>query len=1762
MKPFYTLFTCTLLTLASTVDTAAQAVRNVRFTIDASAANRKPISPLVYGTNDHYPYATAKRMGGNRLTGYNWENNASNAGRDWLHQSDNWVPAQWNTPWDQYDVPGSALVAFHDQSLQQGAYSLATLPMAGYVAKDKNSDVTAAESAPSPRWAQVVTRKPGGQLSLTPDVNDNAVYVDEELHFMLNRYNRSNTATGIKGYSLDNEPCIWFDTHPRLFGHTGVTVNYLMTKSYETAELVKEMDPTAEVYGPALWGYTAYQNLQFAPDWEQVRGNYAIFLHYYLAKMRERSQTAGKRLLDVLDVHWYPQQHRDFGGMSPFDDENDDNSVAARVEMSRSLWDETYHENTWVQDASNGGIFPVLPKLHEMTDDFYPGTKLGITEYSFGGTSHVSGTVAQADALGAFGANGVYLATYWGAVTGYIQSGFDLFCNYDGNGGKYGNTAVSAQTDNRNLSAVYASVNAGNDQYMHAIAINRSVTDTVIATVAFSGARAYLSASVYAVDRNSPLVRRLEDVRGIENNSFQVKLPPMTVYHLVLSETDLTVYPYITNLNINPSVGYSDGHAEFTVSATITDSDNDMQTPTIDLRPVGGQAATPMVRNGDQYTIRFTVPANTASGLKLLEISAVDDAGHSVKGNVTYRVIRDVASTDIWNGDAIRGGEGERFADPGDQSASVQRIERRPDGGNTDPGSLYLRFKHDPNNWSLMTWRIDPNAGNARDVSEFGYLEFYIRSNAPEYADIEFSVRDASANMNVSNTVKLKANGYISSFHPTQFTKVKIPFTDLFTGSGFDLSRLWQFNFLVNTAQDGFEVWIDDVRAVPFDNPTVQPELRDVRIQPAEGFADGTTPVTISAIATDPNNDLQSVTVDLSPIGGANNQGLTLANGRYSASFTVPREAPPGPRTFNVTATDAKGNTAAGSANFYVWSPASSDIIWDGDTKNVGVAEASSNPESRIFVAQTGGNKGPISLRAHLQPNPEPYAYVTWDLAEFNDARMIDVRQKRYLNFSVLIPNGGGRTDFDLQIYFKDRFGESTQVLGLKAGGYLTSYTGNYQNVRIPIADLLANSPINPAKIAWMGLLSERLPDPGTHVQLDDIYLSGSPVADVQIETQAATCGNNGRIEVKDVTGGSGNYRYRLGASAFQSSPVFENLNANTYDLRIEGDGGFVYVETIVLTGGSGLQGNLSVANASGNIDLTITGGSGNYTYRWSNNATTEDLTNVPSGDYEVNVTDNTTGCTFRGTATVTRTQAVSFNVKDANCSPNGIITATVANASGTYQYYINGNPNPQGINNNMFTQLAPGVYTIRVTGTGLDFSQDVTMGGNLNDMVIRNVTDHHHGNIDITMEGGSGSFRFNWSNGNTREDLTGMPSGNYQLEVTDRGTQCVIAMTFNITRTGPDVTFTQAGATCTAGGTIVVRTTGVSAAPYQYFINGVRNPAGAATNVFTGLQGGIYDIRVTGNNGFSKEETVIVDGWMNDVVITSQINAQQGNIDISLTGGSGDFTYLWSNNATTQDVSGLPNGNYWVDVTDVQTGCVLRETFTVARPVHPTVTFAITNAACGANGVIAVQLSEGAPAAFRYFIDGRENPAGQSTFRNLAPGQYTVRVTGNGGFDNAQTVTVGGTANTIRIVGVADEDGNINISVNGGSGDYEYRWSDKSTTEDLTQRPPGVYTVTVTDKVAGCTAQFTILVAASRESLWIYPNPAQEGFRVKYVIPESDEMELTVVDLFGRIWFRQVLTAPQGNEYIPAAKLRAGMYFVQVRSKKDKQTRPVVIVK
>ena len=123
----------------------------------------------------------------------------------------------------------------------------------------------------------------------------------------------------------------------------------------------------------------------------------------YLGEMKKKSDEAGKRLLDVLTVHWYPEAKGDKRICE--DTAGTESTIQARLQAPRSLWDSTYVENSWI--ASGNKPVNLIPRLLKSIDTTYPGTKLGITEYNYGGSAHISGGMALADVLGVFGNKGV-----------------------------------------------------------------------------------------------------------------------------------------------------------------------------------------------------------------------------------------------------------------------------------------------------------------------------------------------------------------------------------------------------------------------------------------------------------------------------------------------------------------------------------------------------------------------------------------------------------------------------------------------------------------------------------------------------------------------------------------------------------------------------------------------------------------------------------------------------------------------------------------------------------------------------------------------------------------------------------------------------------------------------------------------------------------------------------------------------------------------------------------------------------------------------------------------------------------------------------------------------------------------------------------------------------------------------------------------------------------------------------------------------------
>lgn len=546
----FQMVTCSVL---GSIMPVSAAQTSVDVSIDTEA-DRISISPYIYGVNqDHAGETiTARRLGGNRMTAYNWENNASNAGSDYINSSDNYMAEYVGVPKADYDKPGAVASVFHDQSIAKKVpYTLMTLQAAGYVSADKNGEVKEADKAPSARWKEVKPAK-NADFSLTPDLTDDYVYMDEYVNFLVDKYGTAKTATGIKGYSIDNEPALWANTHSRVHGDP-VGCEELVDKSVELSKAVKNVDPDAEIFGPALYGFAAYLSLQDAPDWKAgLKNDYNWFIDYYLEQMKKKSDEEDKRLLDVFDIHYYPEAKGGGKRITFGEDPTNIECNKARLQAPRTLWQESYREDSWLSESGFDKYHPIIPKIQESIKKYYPGTKLAFTEYDFGAGENITGGIAQADVLGVFGKNDVYFATYWGdGKKPYITSGFNLYTNYDGKGSQYGDTNVKCEVSDVETASAYSSVMKTDDGKLHVILLNKNYDNSTTFNLSINSSTQYKSGKAWGFDRTSSNITERQAVKGITDNKFTYTLPALSAYHLILDTTGNTTNPDIKFGDVN-----------------------------------------------------------------------------------------------------------------------------------------------------------------------------------------------------------------------------------------------------------------------------------------------------------------------------------------------------------------------------------------------------------------------------------------------------------------------------------------------------------------------------------------------------------------------------------------------------------------------------------------------------------------------------------------------------------------------------------------------------------------------------------------------------------------------------------------------------------------------------------------------------------------------------------------------------------------------------------------------------------------------------------------------------------------------------------------------------------------------------------------------------------------------------------------------------------------------------------------------------------
>lgn len=494
----------------------------------------RAISPYVYGVNAHNLQAsgaTARRLGGNRGTVYNWEINASNAGNDYRHVNDDWPCTVMG--YQDCGKPGAQQTNFVKQNKDGQAESVIEIPMVDYVSADKNQDVKEEEKAPSKRFVRSFPKKKGA-FTLTPDLNDGAVYQDELVNFLVQKFGKAAQG-GARFYSLDNEPALWPSTHPRVHGEK-TTYREMVQRSEATASAILDVDPTATVLGGVMYGWNEYQTLQNAPDSAELNAKYGTYAEYLLASFKELEQKHGKRLVHALDVHWYPEPR---GTKRITEDDTSRKTIAARLQATRSFWDPDYKESSWITEKS-GKPIRLIPWLFEIIAKRYPGTKVAMTEYNFGAGDHISGGLAQADVLGILGREGVTLANYWGNGPGigdlppYIGAAFKLYRNYDGKGGHFGDTAVGATSANLESATIYAATDSKRPGSLTILVINKDQQKNFRAKLTLDGQK-YGRAAAFVVDGSKAEVRPAGAI-PVTGNKLEYALPPLSAALFVLDK--------------------------------------------------------------------------------------------------------------------------------------------------------------------------------------------------------------------------------------------------------------------------------------------------------------------------------------------------------------------------------------------------------------------------------------------------------------------------------------------------------------------------------------------------------------------------------------------------------------------------------------------------------------------------------------------------------------------------------------------------------------------------------------------------------------------------------------------------------------------------------------------------------------------------------------------------------------------------------------------------------------------------------------------------------------------------------------------------------------------------------------------------------------------------------------------------------------------------------------------------------------------------
>jgi gliding motility-associated-like protein len=620
------------------------------------------------------------------------------------------------------------------------------------------------------------------------------------------------------------------------------------------------------------------------------------------------------------------------------------------------------------------------------------------------------------------------------------------------------------------------------------------------------------------------------------------------------------------------------------------------------------------------------------------------------------------------------------------------------------------------------------------------------------------------------------------------------------------------------------------------------------------------------------------------------------------------------------------------------------------------------------------------------------------------------------------------------------------------------------------------------------------------------------------------------------VTGGVGPFTYTWSTSPVQNSATASNLSSGTYVVTIADANNCMATANVTLTeptalvATAALTQSVSCAGGSdGSASVSESGGTPGYTYMWSTTPvqTTSSASGLSAGAYSVVVSD-ANGC--KTTANITLNAATALNAvanvassysgQDISCygMNDGVASVNVTGGAGGYSYSWNTLP----VQNTMSAvNLGAGTYVVTITdANGCAGTATVT----LNDpppllplAITQSVScaGGNNGSATITQSGGTPGYSYQWSTTpvQTSALATGLSAGSYNVLVTDAN-GCSAASLVNVVEpSAVQVSINTLSyyngyhISCNGSSDGMVDITvngGVGGYSYSW-------SNGSNTEDINSVGAGAYNVVVTDANGCTNTLNVslIQPTKLNatidylslyDIYNVSCNGYKDGAIFVLVNGGTGNYSYSWSNGANTQDITGVGAGSYALNVMD-QNGCITSLNATLLEPTPVLASYTTQKPSCHGlqDGAISL-LAGGGTAPYSY---NWSNGVTSSDNLNLGAGSYTVVATDNNGCASEMVIKLS-EPDVLMIDKITqnlkcymDSTGEVSCLPIGGTAPYSYSWSTGAATQNISTLLAGTYMVNVTD-AHGCAASETVEVRQPEQLKVSLTSPTQfNGFNV-----------------------------------------------------------------